>query len=147
MNSNAAISMGTPCLCHALRKASRGVTRLYDEELRRIGLRTTQFSLLAYLSRVGEVRQSNLGELMLLEETTVSRNLRPLINAGWVAVRDGTDRREKLVTITAAGTETFKRALPVWVEAQTKMKSLLSDKLWKTLLDVLPEVAKASVKK
>jgi DNA-binding MarR family transcriptional regulator len=120
---------------------------LYDEELRRIGLRTTQFSLLAYLSRVGEVRQSNLGELMLLEETTVSRNLRPLINAGWVAVRDGTDRREKLVTITAAGTETFKRALPVWVEAQTKMKSLLSDKLWKTLLDVLPEVAKASVKK
>ena len=140
------ITVRTPCLCHALRKASRAVSRLYDEELRKIGLRTTQFSLLAYLSRVGEVRQGDLGELMLLEETTVTRNLRPLINAGWVTVRPGTDRREKHVTITTAGTKTLKQALPVWVETQRKMKSILSEPLWEQLLEILPEVARASVK-
>src|SRR5580704_19783617 len=92
-----------PCLCLALRQASRAVSRLYDEELRSIGLRTTQFSLLRLLRRSGEVRQRDLGELTLHDETTLTRNLRPLVDAGWVAVRSGDDRREKLVAITSAG--------------------------------------------
>src|SRR5262245_55647143 len=91
----------TPCLCSALRQASRAVSRLYDEELRGVGLRTTQHSLLRHLSRAGEVRQRDLGGLTSLDETTLTRNLRPLIDSGWVAVGTGEDRREKLVTITA----------------------------------------------
>src|SRR5437660_11071352 len=93
----------TPCLCNALRQASRAVSRLYDEELRGAGLRTTQYSLLRVLARAGEVRQGDLGGLAHLDETTLTRNLRPLMGAGWVAVRSGKDRREKLVTITRAG--------------------------------------------
>ena len=87
----------TPCLCNALRQASRAVSRLYDEELRGFGLRTTQYSLLRRLSYAGEVRQRDLGGLTSLDETTLTRNLRPLIDAGWVAVNPGEDRREKLV--------------------------------------------------
>jgi DNA-binding MarR family transcriptional regulator len=87
----------TPCLCNALRQASRAVSRLYDEELRGVGLRTTQFSLLRRLRSAGKVRQRDLGGLTSLDETTLTRNLRPLIDAGWVAVRPGEDRREKLV--------------------------------------------------
>ena len=83
----------TPCLCNALRQASRAVSRLYDQELRRVGLRTTQYSLLARLSYAGEVRQRDLGGLTSLDETTLTRNLRPLIEAGWVAVSPGEDRR------------------------------------------------------
>ena len=78
----------TPCLCNALRQATRSVTRLYDDELRGVGLRTTQFSLLRRL-RPGEVRQRDLGGLTSLDETTLTRNLRPLIAAGWVAIRPG----------------------------------------------------------
>src|SRR5713101_3173377 len=89
----------TPCLCNALRRASRTVSRLYDEELRGVGLRTTQYSLLSLLGRVGEVRQRELSGLTLLDETTLTRALRPLVESGWVAVRTGADRREKLVAI------------------------------------------------
>jgi DNA-binding MarR family transcriptional regulator len=73
------------------------VSRLYDEELREVGLRTTQYALLAWLRFAGEVRQRDLGKLTSLNETTLTRNLRPLIDAGWVAIRPGEDRREKLV--------------------------------------------------
>src|SRR5258708_28643242 len=93
----------TPCLCNALRQATRAVSRLYDEELRGVGLRTTQYSLLRHLRRVGEVRQRDLGGLTSLDETTLTRNLRPLIDSGWVAVSTGEDRREKLVHLTEAG--------------------------------------------
>src|SRR5262245_26881786 len=76
--------MASPCLCNALRQASRAVSRLYDQELRGVGLRTTQYSLLCHLRRTGEVRQRDLGGLTSLDETTLTRNLRPLIDAGWV---------------------------------------------------------------
>src|SRR5262245_14189511 len=94
----------TPCLCNALRQAARAVSRLYDEELRGVGLRTTQYSLLRVLARAGQVRQGDLSERASLDETTLTRNLRPLVDAGWIAVRSGADRREKLVTITKGGT-------------------------------------------
>src|SRR6266700_1552445 len=77
----------TPCLCNALRRASRAVSRLYDEELRGTGLRTTQYSLLSLLGRVGEIRQRELSGQTLLDETTLTRALRSLVAGGWVAVR------------------------------------------------------------
>jgi DNA-binding MarR family transcriptional regulator len=79
------------------------VSRLYDEDLRGASLRTTQYSLLRHLRSAGEVRPRDLGELTSLDETTVTRNLRPLIDAGWVAIRPGEDRREKLIRLTDAG--------------------------------------------
>src|SRR6516165_9543646 len=93
----------TPCLCFTLRQASRAVSRLYDEELRGVGLRTTQYSLLHWLRRCGELRQRDLAERTLHDETSLTRSLRPLVEAGWVAVRAGDDRREKWFRITPAG--------------------------------------------
>jgi DNA-binding MarR family transcriptional regulator len=116
------------------------VSRLYDEELRGVGLRTTQFSLLLHLSRSGEVRQRDLGGLTWLDETTLTRNLRPLIDSGWVAVGSGKDRREKLVTITAAGTTKLTEAQPAWKRAQTRMQALLPEEVWQGLMAILPEV-------
>src|SRR5215475_4802317 len=101
MNAEKTPPVGNPCLCYALRQASRAVSRLYDEELRGVGLRTTQFSLLQTLRRSGEVRQRDLAELTLHDETSLTRSLRPLVETGWVAVRAGEDRREKWLKITA----------------------------------------------
>ena len=100
------------CLCGALRQASRAVSRLYDEELRGVGLRTTQYSLLRVVAKAGQVRQGDLSGLTSLDETTLTRNLRPLVNARWIAVRSGDDRREKLITITEAGTAKLAEAGP-----------------------------------
>jgi len=132
----------TPCLCNALRQASRAVSRLYDEELRGVGLRTTQYSLLRVLARSGQVRQGELSGLTSLDETTLSRNLRPLVDASWIAVRSGDDRREKLVTITKAGTAKLAEARPAWERAQTRMQALLPEGAWQRLLAILPEIAR-----
>jgi len=131
----------TTCLCNALRKASRSVSRFYDEELRAVGLRTTQFSLLRLLSRTGPVRQGEMSELAALEETTLTRNLRPLATAGWVLVQPGKDRRQKLVAITPEGTAKLEEAGPAWERAQTRLRAMLPKGAWADLLAVLPEVA------
>jgi DNA-binding MarR family transcriptional regulator len=131
-----------PCLCNALRQASRAVSRLYDEELRGVGLRTTQYSLLHTLARVGQVRQGDLSGLTSLDETTLTRNLRPLIDAGWVAVGTGEDRREKLVRLAEAGAAKLEEARPAWDRAQEQMRSLLPEGVWSSLLAALPDVAR-----
>jgi DNA-binding MarR family transcriptional regulator len=118
------------------------VSRLYDEELRGVGLRTTQYSLLRHLSRAGEVRQRDLGGLTSLDETTLTRNLRPLIDAGWVAVGTGEDRREKLVRLSEAGAAKLREARPAWERAQGRMRSRLAEGTWSSLLAVLPELAR-----
>jgi DNA-binding MarR family transcriptional regulator len=132
----------SPCLCNALRQASRAVSRLYDEELRRVGLRTTQYSLLRVLARTGEVRQGDLGELTSLDETTLSHNLPLLVRAGWVAARCGVDRREKLVAITEAGAAKLMEARPAWERAQARMQTALPEETRQHLLTLLPEIAR-----
>jgi DNA-binding MarR family transcriptional regulator len=132
----------TPCFCNALRQASRAVSRLYDEEIRDVGLRTTQYSLLRVLERAGPLRQGDLGSLTHLEETTITRNLRPLLAAGWVSVRCGQDRREKLVTITEAGSAKLAEARPAWERAQSRMQALLPEEIRKGLMAILPEVVR-----
>jgi DNA-binding MarR family transcriptional regulator len=134
----------TPCLCAALRQASRAVTRIYDAELRGTGLRATQLSLLRLLGRVGEVRQGDLGEMASLDETTLTRSLRPLQKSGWVTIRAGADRREKLVAITEAGKEKVEQARPAWSRAQERMRRTLPDGTWESLFATLPGVAKAA---
>src|SRR5262249_10889596 len=130
------------CFCNALRQASRAVSRLYDEGLRGVGLRSTQYSLLRQLSRSGEVRQRDLGGLASLDETTLTRNLRLLMKRGWVAVRPGQDRREKRVTITAAGGAKREEARPARERAQARVQALLPEGAWQGLLAILPEVVR-----
>src|SRR5271154_2611031 len=68
----------TPCLCNVLRRASRVATRIYEKEPRSVDLRITQYSLLSLLQHLGEVRQGDLGPLTVLDETSLTRALRPL---------------------------------------------------------------------
>ena len=142
MNGERPKPASTPCLCNALRQADRAVSRLYDEELRGLGLRTTQYSLLQRLRRAGEVRQRDLGGLTSLDETTLTRTLRPLIRAGWVAIRPGEDRREKLIRLTDAGAAKLHEARPAWERAQQRLRSRLPRGTWSRLLDLLPELTR-----
>src|SRR5262249_1921631 len=142
MSSERPKSASTPCLCNALRQATRAVSRLYDEELREVGLRTTQCSLLQRLRCAGEVRQRDLGGLTSLDETTLTRNLPPLIDAGWVAIRPGDDRREKLIRLTDAGAAKLREARPAWERAQERLRSRLPKEIWASLLDLLPELTR-----
>jgi DNA-binding MarR family transcriptional regulator len=120
------------------------VTRLYDDELRRAGLRTTQYSLLSRLSRVGEVRQRDLGRMTSLDETTLTRNLRRLIDAGWVDTTTGQDEREKLVRLTRDGIAKLRQARPAWERAQRRLQSRLPKRECAALLAALPDLARVA---
>ena len=137
-------SLVSPCMCTALRQASRAVSRLYDAELRRAGLRTTQYSLLGRLGSVGEVRQRDLGRMTSLDETTLTRNLRRLIDAGWVDTTPGEDEREKLVRLTKDGIAKLRQARPAWERAQRRMRSRLPHGEFAALLAALPDLARVA---
>jgi DNA-binding MarR family transcriptional regulator len=134
----------TPCLCAALRQASRVVTRIYDAELRATGLRVTQFTILSLLCRSGEVRKGDLGEMATLDETTLTRSLHPLEKSGWVTIRAGADRREKLVAISEAGKAKVEQARPAWSRVQERMRRTLPRGTWDSLFAALPGVTKAA---
>ena len=142
MNAERTPPAGLPCLCFALRQASRAVSRVYDDELRHAGLRTTQFSLLQTLRRSGESRQRDLAERTLHDETSLTRSLRPLLEAGWVAARVGHDRREKWFRITPEGEKKLEEAQGAWSRAQAKVRARLPEGAWQGLMESLPELAR-----
>ena len=111
----------TSCLCTQLRRASRGVTRRYDDALAVIGLGAAQFSLLRHVQRLGQPSISLLAEAMGLERSTLGRNLRVLEADGLVALGEGDDQRNRVVLLTEAGKQLLHVAHPAWEQAQKEL--------------------------
>jgi len=91
------------CTNLQLRQLMRRVSQHYDLEMARIGLKTTQYSLLSYVVKLGPIRPGDLAQAIKMEASTLTRNLKPLIAAGWVELAAGVDGRSRLVTVTEAG--------------------------------------------
>ncbi len=127
------------CACFSLRKAARAVTQLYDATLRQSGLRTTQFTLLLTLSRAGPVTIGTLAERLVMDRTTLTRNLKPLIGRGLIAVSEGEDRRSRIVELTEEGGERLAAALPLWQRAQGRFLDGLGRGNWSGLLGGLKQ--------
>jgi DNA-binding MarR family transcriptional regulator len=106
------------CVCTAARRASRELTRAFENAMRGSGVRGTQFTLLATLVQTGPIPTTRLADFQGLERTTLTRNLRPLIRDGLVRIDEGDDRRVRKVAITPAGEEAARRAYPFWKKAQ-----------------------------
>lgn len=127
-----------PCACFGLRKAARSVTRLYDETLRPSGLRVTQLTLLVAVSRLGSILPKDLAEHTVMSRSTLSRNLRVLERQGFVRLQPGPqDGRERPVTLTRKGRGALLRALPLWNEAQARMRDTLGEDVLARLLEDL----------
>ena len=108
----------TPCNNLALRQASRHVSQLYDRYMAEAGLRGTQFSILAKLSRLGPMPIGRLAEAMVMERTALSRAIGPLERDGLVTVGEGPNKRTRRVALTAAGETKLKAAQVQWRRAQ-----------------------------
>ena len=112
------------CVCLNLRKATRSVTKLYDEALRPIGIRSTQLPLLvAALLRSHTV--TSLAEELALDRTTLSRNLPLLERKGWIEIAPGDDRRTREIRLTEEGRDVVRRAVPLWEGAQVRASEAL----------------------
>jgi DNA-binding MarR family transcriptional regulator len=107
-----------PCACSLVRRTARKLSLFYDFLLAEVDLTITQYSLLATIARSGKIGHNALAAKVGMERTTLTRNLRPLINAKWVATATGEDRRQHLLQLTAAGNRKLSRALPLWEKAQ-----------------------------
>jgi DNA-binding MarR family transcriptional regulator len=137
--------LSSPCFCANLRRASRAVTRIYEEEFRSAGFTgATQYHVLTALRRTGPVRQQDLGRLLDIDETTIVRTLKPLFLKGWLGHEEGMDRREKWITLTTAGRQQAARARPAWERAQARLRKVLPEPIWDSLLESLPKVAELS---
>ena len=112
------------CTCFKLRKLTRAMSRLYDQHLGTAGLKTTQYSVLANAERAA-LPVAELAELLGLERTTLTRNLKPLVEAGWLELNSGADSRQRIVTITEAGREKVKLASVAWRRAQAEFEALM----------------------
>jgi len=113
------------CTHDALRRLMRRLSQHYDARLRPLGLKTTQYSLLAHTAWLGPVRPVDLAEAMGLEASTLTRNLKPLVQAGWVVLGAGADARSRLVSLTDAGRAKLAEARGPWREAQAALAGLL----------------------
>lgn len=113
------------CTNLQLRQLTRRVSQRYDAEMVQIGLKTTQYSLLSYVVKLGPIRPADLAQAMELEPSTLTRNLKPLVDAGWVEMMAGVDGRSRLVCATAAGREKRNQAQRHWKAAQEHLNQTL----------------------
>ncbi len=113
------------CTNFRLRQLMRRVAHLYDLEMARVGLKTTQFSLLSHVLKLGPLRPGDLARTMKVGASTLTRNLKPLIDAGWLELSAGSDARSRSVRITAAGQAKREEARHRWKAAQDKLNQLL----------------------
>ncbi|MGZ5200462.1 MAG: MarR family winged helix-turn-helix transcriptional regulator [Telluria sp.] len=120
------------CSCFRMRRLARAMSRLYDQHLAPVGLKTTQYSVLANAARAA-LPVAELAERLGTERTTLTRNLKPLCEAGWVVLVPGQDSRQRIVTITDAGRAKLKEAWPAWRAAQDAFERQLGVKQVRTL--------------
>ena len=116
------------CTCLRLRKASRRVSQIYDQHLEPFGLTVTQYAVLGHLATFYGISIGELADKLVMDPTTLTRNLRPLQRERLVVVKpDRRDRRARSLELTASGREVFEKAKPGWVRAQRHIEQLFGE--------------------
>jgi DNA-binding MarR family transcriptional regulator len=133
-----------PCACQNLRRLTRIVTRIYDQELREADIEITQFGLLTALKQVGEANQKTLSAGFAMDSTTLTRTLALMRKRGWITVRAGKDRRERLFRLTDAGRKQIDKTEPHWHAAERRLRSTLGDAAWTQMQAGLADYTRAA---
>jgi len=133
------------CVGFNLRKAARAVGQVYDAMLEPAGLKGTQFSLLMAASIAGRAPVGRLAEALVMDRTTLTRNLRPLISRGLLELVAGTDKRVRLVALTKAGHEALDQARPLWARAQGAIEAGIGPKAMDQVLKNLGRVTEVAL--
>jgi DNA-binding MarR family transcriptional regulator len=142
---SAAALFNLPCACQNLRRVTRVVTRIYDQELRKAGLEITQFGMLTALAVTGEANQKRLSAGFAMDSTTLTRTLGLLLKQGWVRVKRGKDRRERLFRLTQAGKRKMAEAQRHWERAEQRLRTELGDKGWKSMKQTVSRITEAAM--
>ena len=134
----------TVCACSNFRKASRAVTQLVDQALEPSGLRSTQLVILLEVVVAGTSTVPQLARRLVMDRSTLQRNLQPLVKRGFIKVESSRARRSQLLTLTTRGRKTVEDAVPLWNRAQTRFVQQLGQKRWRTLRENLSAAVSAA---
>src|SRR5258706_10652345 len=117
------------CTCFRIRGAARRVTQIYSKHLAPTALKIAQFSWLGFVTAEGPVSIGRLSDLLATDRTTLTRNLRPLLQGGLIERAPSGDKRRHELLATPAGRALFKRALPLWAAAEQEVRAAMGSKL------------------
>ncbi|HUD24047.1 MAG TPA: MarR family winged helix-turn-helix transcriptional regulator [Burkholderiaceae bacterium] len=132
------------CMCANLRRATRVATKLYDEMLRPAGLKVTQFGLLSSLMALGSSTLSELAQDMVVDRTTLTRNLEILQTRGLVVSEEGEDRRERQLRLSEKGIAAVSAAYPLWQAAQARAVEMVGRANWNAGAPLLHRLASSA---
>ena len=116
----------SPCTCFQLRRATRRVSQLYDRHLAAADLSLNAYSILRRSSQPRPLGE--LADALGMDRTTLTRNLKPLLEAGLLSSAPGADSRQRQLHITAAGKRRLQKAFPLWQQAQQEIEILFGGK-------------------
>ena len=117
------------CTCFRVRGTARRVTQIFSRHLSPTGLKISQFSLLGFVAAHGPLPVGRLADLAATDRTTLSRNLKPLLSDGLIERTASGDKRRHELSATSAGKALFKRALPLWADAEREVRAAMGAKL------------------
>jgi DNA-binding MarR family transcriptional regulator len=140
------------CACYNFRKASRAVTQFFDETLAPVGLRSTQLVILLNVAASQPPAKSDeppatvihLAREMVMDRSTLARNLKPLEKRQFIKITPGTDRRTRVVRLTARGQKVLAEAVPLWEQAQRRFVEQVGAKRWQSTLKNLRSAVTAT---
>lgn len=122
------------CACVNLRKAARAVTQSFDAAFRSSGIRATQFTMLVAVAVADPATMTRLAEALVMDRTTLTRNLRPLARRGLIKIVRGADRRTRTVTLTSRGRGRLGAAMTSWERVQGQVLHRVGARAWRGLL-------------
>jgi DNA-binding MarR family transcriptional regulator len=129
------------CNCLAIRQAARHVSQFYNQLFQPVGLRATQFAILSRLNREGPMTINALAAALVMDRTTLGRNILPLQRDGLIeVVASPVDRRRRELRLSEAGAEKYRQASERWAVAQTRFDEVYGGDRAATLRGLLREV-------
>ncbi len=134
----------TICACSNFRKASRAVTQLFDQALEPSGLRSTQLIILLEIAVARSSTVPQLARRLVMDRSTLQRNLQPLVKRGFIKVDSSRARRSQLITLTPRGRKAVEGAVPLWNRAQSRFVQQLGQKRWRILRSNLSAAVNAA---
>ena len=131
------------CALATARQTARVLTQLYDGHLAEAQIEAAQFALLMTIDAMAGKSQAELGRMIGMEKTTLSRNLKLLRAKGWISFATVTDRRERRISLTKEGRARLDQAKPAWRRAQATLRSQMSASEWEGMFDAMQSVMRA----
>jgi DNA-binding MarR family transcriptional regulator len=133
------------CASFNFRKAARAVTRLYDQAFQKVGIRSTQFGILIAVAKKQPISIGALAELLVMDQTTLTRSLRLLKNEKLISVSDRSTMRQRFVCVTPQGEKVLWRCVDAWRKAQERFVAAVGYDYWTNLRNELEKVARVAV--